>query len=527
MNDEKTYESIKTISASTIEKRINKEWKIIANDIGLPKRITRNLTTNNSMIPKFYHLIKTHKKGPEIKIRPIVSNVQGPTRKIAWLLSTILTPSLKYISAHLQDSNELIDKLRNLSNEEKRQFTYPISLDVVSLYTSIPPDDAIDAALNFITNHNVKTYGLNIDHLRKLMILITKNMYLEFNEQIYRQTSGLPMGNCISGALAIIYMDSVEQQAVNNLNIGLYKRYVDDICILTTSKEEAINILKKMNSINNYIKFELELPNNLNSLSLLDITLKIDKNTGQQTINFYRKSARKNIFVNYHSGISTKSKINYIKNEEQRIVRRSDNNEDVKININNFAETLRQNDYLPKIIEQTLKTKSRKNMKKQKSIKKFNFELPYISDNFDNKINNIFKSNKLDVRIYRRSTTLRNILQDRKQAKCKKKHCPINDENICLKKMCVYKATCDNCHNIYIGSTTRHVHTRASEHIQNPSSSIYQHQQQCKSNISFSIIHTTREIVKLRFIEALEIKKQRPKLNTKEESNELNHVIFT
>ena len=44
------------------------------------------------------------------------------------------------------------------------------------------------------------------------------------------------MGNSISGLLAMIYMARIERQVVDNLNIGLYKRYVDDIIVLTKER---------------------------------------------------------------------------------------------------------------------------------------------------------------------------------------------------------------------------------------------------------------------------------------------------
>ena len=43
------------------------------------------------------------------------------------------------------------------------------------------------------------------------------------------------------------YMSKIEGQIVNSLNIGLYKRYVDDILILTTNREEAEAIFNVMN----------------------------------------------------------------------------------------------------------------------------------------------------------------------------------------------------------------------------------------------------------------------------------------
>ena len=106
-------------------------------------KVTHQYTTRNSTIPRFYHLIKTHKKGSDIKIRPIVSNVNGPTYKISKLLCYILSPLLKDVPAHLMDSKQLLTDLNNINSEDLTKFNYPFSLDVTALYTSILPQEAI------------------------------------------------------------------------------------------------------------------------------------------------------------------------------------------------------------------------------------------------------------------------------------------------------------------------------------------------------------------------------------------------
>jgi hypothetical protein len=95
LNDSSTYRQIPHISPKTIEKRINLVWNDICERNEIPSHLRRTYITNNSSIPTFYHLIKTHKPGPNIKIRPIVSNVNGPTHKIAWMLSKILKPLIQ------------------------------------------------------------------------------------------------------------------------------------------------------------------------------------------------------------------------------------------------------------------------------------------------------------------------------------------------------------------------------------------------------------------------------------------------
>jgi hypothetical protein len=139
LSDSSTYRPIAHMQARTVEIKMNRTWSTICSRHELKDRVKNSFLVNNSSIPHFYHLIKTHKSIETLKIRPIISNINGPTHKISWLLSFILRPLLNTVSAHLESSDILIQKIRDLDVSTRQEFSYPFSLDVVSLYTSIPP----------------------------------------------------------------------------------------------------------------------------------------------------------------------------------------------------------------------------------------------------------------------------------------------------------------------------------------------------------------------------------------------------
>lgn len=424
-------------------------------------------------------------------------------------------------------NNSSTNHLRSLPDDIKHKYTYPFSLDVVSLYTSIPPQDAIQATLSFIQKHHTNTHGLTLEHIQELLTIITQNTYFQFEGHIYQQISGLPMGSSTSAILAIIYMDYVEQQTIHNLNIGIYKRYVDDTLILTLNKHEADHILHNMNSINRHIQFEIEHPTSDNTLNLLDFSITIDPTTHQQTFNFYKKTAKKDLFVNFKSALPTQSKINFIQNDISRITNRCSNNNDRQSHLDNFSKILHQNDYPLEFIREHCRPKTKRNTPRHTQQQHtFYFEMPFINDATDKKIKRIFKQNNINVRLYRKSITLRQQLRKNTVIKCSKPNCPINTPKICHKRLCIYTATCNRCNHFYIGSTIRTLHTRATEHLSNQHSSIYQHKTSCQSTFHFKIIDTARDIVKLRFLEAIHIKNRQPQINSKDEANELSHLIF-
>ena len=76
-----------------------------------------------------------------------------------------------------------------------------------------------------------------------------------------------------------------------------------------------------MNNLHPKLKFEIEKPEitpSGHSLSLLDFKVTISKN-GKSSFEFYKKTAKKPIFVHHQSAMPKKSKINFIRNERKRI----------------------------------------------------------------------------------------------------------------------------------------------------------------------------------------------------------------
>ena len=195
---------------------------------------------------------------------------------------------------------------------------YPCSLVVVSLYTSIPIQEAITNAVDRIQN---PILHLSKQDITDLLTVTLNNMYFSFNGQVFRQKEGPPMGSSISGILAILFMDKLETIALSHLSISPYWRYVDNIYLQTTGEEVADRFHHTMNSLHPKLKYEIEkpetTPNGL-SLTLLDFKVTISED-GRSSFEFYKKTVKKPLFVHHQSAIPKKSKINFIRNERKRI----------------------------------------------------------------------------------------------------------------------------------------------------------------------------------------------------------------
>ena len=184
LSDANTYQKVSRMSAKTIENKVNTAWKRICLRNEIPPFIQRSFLASNTDLPRFYHLIKTHKASPDIKIRPIVSNVNGPTQRISWLLANALKPMLKNVPAHLENSLELIRCIQAGDLTTNKALPYPCSLDVVSLYTTIPIQEAITNATDRILNPVLHLSRLDVSDLLQVTL---NNMYFSFENEVFRQ----------------------------------------------------------------------------------------------------------------------------------------------------------------------------------------------------------------------------------------------------------------------------------------------------------------------------------------------------
>ena len=164
------------------------------------------------------------------------------------------------------------------------------------------------------------------------------------------------MGSSISGILAITYMDQLERRALDICPSSIFfTRYIDDILMVTSSKEEATKITDKFQNIDSHIQFKIEHPDSTGSLSLLDFRIRILP-TGKIHTSFYKKPTTKNLFVHYGSALPLTAKTNYIRNEIKRIHDRCSDEKDKITHTAHCINTLRNNGYPTSSIHHRKKT---------------------------------------------------------------------------------------------------------------------------------------------------------------------------
>ena len=94
----------------------------------------------------------------------------------------------------------------------------------------------------------------------------------------------------------------------------------------------------------------------------------------------------------------------------------------------------------------------------------------------------------------------------------------------------MYQLTRNSCDQQYIGSTTRFIHDRVKEHLNNEYSSEKKHIYSCQNKnykgIEVKIIMSENDPANLRLYEAFFIRKCKPTFNSREECSEFEDLLF-
>ncbi|KYN18734.1 hypothetical protein ALC57_08963 [Trachymyrmex cornetzi] len=103
----------------------------------------KQLYCSDGNIPRAYALPKVHKLNCPIKI--IISSLDSALYNLAAFLHSLIVKSIPKAASNIENSFELVQKLKNIKIDHGFSL---VSLDVISLYTDIPTDLAIDALSN-------------------------------------------------------------------------------------------------------------------------------------------------------------------------------------------------------------------------------------------------------------------------------------------------------------------------------------------------------------------------------------------
>ena len=231
------------------------------------------------------------------------------------------------------------------------------------------------------------------------------------------------------------------------------------------------------------------------------------------------------------SALPWRQKAATIRNERRRIEARSEAHNS-EANQAAFEDKLHANGYTMGDISQAANsTRRRRRGRRLQDTTPHYIDLPFLGEAAECKIRRAFQREGINIRIYRRSNTILDVVRPRQPEirRCAWTTCPTRDTAKCFVRNCVYELTCIPCGRLYIGSTTRPLHERIREHtIQGRGSTIHGHLTSCgggAAHVKVCVLAKEKDAVNTRLREAILIKKRRPQLNTKEDSDLVDCVF--
>lgn len=290
-------------------------------------------------------------------------------------------------------------------------------------------------------------------------------MYFKFNDVIYLQKQGTPIGGCCSSTFSEIVMRQLETSILSKLHVTFYQRYVDDTIIVVEN-----NLIEPlMNAFNNYhptIQFTIERESN-RTINFLDVTIIRTDNSFET--NWYTKPSYAGIILNYESNHPYPMKKAIISNLIYKMIKLSDK-KFYNSNLEKIQQLLLNNAYplsfiqkhvklsLKKYLNNTIHYKHNQNSNngstENLSSNETYFNLPYIPQ-INKKLKNYLKTQH-EIQLINKLGNKESLIKHLKD--------PIPRLQ---KQNTVYLIECKDCDLQYIGQTKRKLQDRINEHKRN------------------------------------------------------------
>jgi hypothetical protein len=484
----------------------------------------------NPQAPRFFGLPKIHKTN--VPIRPVVSSVSAPTRRLASHLNALFRKFTGFSPKYgVKNSTEFC---RALSQRERPSSKHIlVSFDVKNLFTNIPVSEAVDVAEKVLKNAGAEPPFLS-EFVKLLKVCVDQN-YFKFNDQFFQQTEGLAMGSPLSPLLADLYMDNFEQtlfndSSVNTSFIDCWFRYVDDVFAVWTSTERQLDIfLSKLNSQCKNIQFTCEKERN-NSLNFLDITI-LTTNKGYE-FSIHRKETTTDHVIPSDSRHHPSQKMAAFHFMLNRLLNIPLSQYNFDKELNTVKTIAVNNGYNKSVIQKMLDKKRSIRAQKllygsfSKEEKKRWCKLLYHGV-LTQSVANLFPKDKFNIAYYNKGN-LRTLLSKTKDK---------IDRN---DKSGIYKLKCNECMAVYVGQTGRAIKVRTEEHKRHwrngqlEKSQFAKHLWECdhKSDFEPEMLHLEKKGRRMDSLEQMEIRRPRKEEHLVNENIFENHsplldVVFS
>ena len=333
-------------------------------------------------VGEFYILPKLHKYHAEkapYPARPIVADVNGATTVASRMVSDVLQRVIQQTTPHEWILTDTLQLLNFLPHVVPLEGDILFSLDVVSLYPSIPCDLALgvikeevdlwevnqhnDACARFTAAHRVWSRT----HVRpeptaptrcrrtselvcSLLGIILEHSYLAFDDgevkQLLKQLQGLTMGTACAPPIANLVMYHLVRSKVRSMTASgklvYMKGFIDDVQgLFRGTLSEFHAFVQELNALHPNIQFTET--HSFREVPFLDVVIYVDTHpSGERRLctRPYTKEYNRFLYIPRFSGHAPHSLTNFIASEAQRLIRNSSKEADAVLAARDFAHHL-------------------------------------------------------------------------------------------------------------------------------------------------------------------------------------------
>jgi hypothetical protein len=129
-----------------------------------------------------------------------VNTIGSPTYELAKHVAKILSPLVGHTNSFIKDSNDFI---KIIKNEKIRTQDTLISFDVVSLFTKIPLDEAIQIVKE-VTDPEIAN----------LAEVCLRSTLFSYQGELYEQTSGVALGSPLFPIVSNLFTENFEKKSL-------------------------------------------------------------------------------------------------------------------------------------------------------------------------------------------------------------------------------------------------------------------------------------------------------------------------
>ncbi len=126
----------------------------------------------------------------------------------------------------------------------------------------------------YVLKCDIKKYFASIDHniLKNLLSKIpdkkTYELLCTIIDSYHKDTKmGLPIGNQVSQILGVVFLDKVDRIIKEQCKIKYYVRYMDDLVLISESKQTLVKCLEKIQNALNQLNLKLNDKTNISAIT--------------------------------------------------------------------------------------------------------------------------------------------------------------------------------------------------------------------------------------------------------------------